>query len=239
MAQTLGEDGFALYRLPQGQQVSPEEFTEFGEAYEAFSATSKFSDDIRAAIERAQSPFLYVEGTTDERYIRRAAQLLDEQQLLYGVEIKDGKGIPGLKGTWDAVSKVSDDYVPRKTVLLFDCDYDGPNVAKGNRHRLTIPRYEEHPIKKGIENLFDRQTLADAVAHKPEFIDITEAHHEKVRGEAKEVPERWEVNEDEKTNLCNWLCESGTAEDFQHFHVIFELLEKALGHSENEPCNSA
>ena len=29
-------------------------------------------------------------------------------------------------------------------------------------------------------------------------------------------------------NLCNWFCENGTAEDFKHFRVIFDLLEDIL-----------
>ena len=79
MAQTFGEDGFALYRMPQGQQISPEEFTEFGDAYQAFAATSKFSDDVRAAVKAAQSPILYPEGKTDVQYLMRAAELLSQQ----------------------------------------------------------------------------------------------------------------------------------------------------------------
>ena len=62
MRAIFGEDGFALYRLPQGQQLSPEEFSEFGEAYRAFTTTTRFSDDIRTAIEGAQRPILFVEG---------------------------------------------------------------------------------------------------------------------------------------------------------------------------------
>ena len=62
MTQTFGEDGFALYRMPQGQQISPEEFTEFGDAYRAFTATSKFSDDIRLAVRHAQSLFCIWRG---------------------------------------------------------------------------------------------------------------------------------------------------------------------------------
>ena len=46
MDNVFGEDGFALYRLPQGQQISPEEFSEFGNAYQAFIETSKFSNDM-------------------------------------------------------------------------------------------------------------------------------------------------------------------------------------------------
>ena len=74
---------------------------------------------------------------------------------------------------------------------------------------------------------------------QPEFIDIAEAHQEKVRGKIQAIPEKWVVNEDEKTNLCDWLCENGNAEDFQHFQAIFDLLEKALGSPKNEVRNSA
>ena len=239
LAQTYGEDGFALYRMPQGQRINPEEFTEFGEAYQAFTATSKFSDDIRTAVQNAQNPFLYVEGTTDEKYLLRASQLLYREELLARVEIKDGKGIPGLKNVWNAVSRLSDDLVPRKAILLFDCEYEGPSVTQGNKHRLKIPRQNDNPIEKGIENLFSRETLTMALSYKPEFIDIADSHQEKTRGVVKTVPEKWKVNEDEKTNLCNWLCENGTAEDFEHFQAVFDLLESVLGDPENEECNSA
>ena len=39
--------------------------------------------------------------------------------------------------------------------------------------------------------------------------------------------------EDEKTNLCDWICENGTADDLQHFQAVFELLEEALGGGSN------
>ena len=31
-----------------------------------------------------------------------------------------------------------------------------------------------------------------------------------------------------KLNLCNWLCENGSQEDFQGFDVVFELLGELL-----------
>ena len=64
MNKIFGEDGFAVYRMPHGQQISPEEFTEFGDAYRAFATSSKFSDDIRLAVLDALDPFLYVEGVS-------------------------------------------------------------------------------------------------------------------------------------------------------------------------------
>ena len=36
------------------------------------------------------------------------------------------------------------------------------------------------------------------------------------------------VTDSEKANLCDWLCENGTPEDFQHFNLIFDLVEEAL-----------
>ena len=239
MAQTFGEDGFALYRLPQGQQISPEEFTEFGDAYQAFTATSKFSDDIRSAVRDAQLPILYMEGKTDIQYLRRAAELLSKEPIVDGIEIQDGGGTGGLTNIWKALLKLSDSLVPRKVVLLFDCDYSGDSNEKGNRFKRKNPRQNGHPIEKGIENLFNRATLEKALSHKPEFIDKTPEHSKTLRGTSQTIPEEWAVNDDEKTDLCNWLCENCTAEDFQHFQVIFDLLEEALDSPQNKSCNSA
>jgi len=37
------------------------------------------------------------------------------------------------------------------------------------------------------------------------------------------------INKDEKGNLCNWLCENGTAEDFAHFKAVFQVIEEIVG----------
>ena len=238
MTRTFGEDGFTLIRLPQGQQISPEEFTEFGDAYQAFTVTSKFSDDIRAAVRDAQLPILYMEGKTDVQYLIRAADLLGQRPTLNAIEVDEREGEGNLKKIWEAVKNLPVSIVPRKVVLLHDCDYGGPDQTKENRFRRTIPHQSAHPIERGIENLFSKATLEKALGYKPEFIDISEAHNEKVRGNVQAIPEKWVVNEDEKTNLSDWLCENGTTEDFQHFQSIFDLLEEALGSPKNEPCSS-
>ncbi len=99
---------------------------------------------------------------------------------------------------------------------------------KGKAFRRNIPRQEGHPLEKGIENLFEKATIEKARKHKLAFIVITTEHKKFKPDEEETVPEKWEVNDDEKTNLCNWLCENGTGEDFKHFHMIFDLLEKIL-----------
>ena len=239
MAQAFGEDGYALYRMPQGEQISPEEFTEFGDAYRAFAMTSKFSDDIRTAVRDAQSPILYMEGTTDIQYLKRAAAVLGQQSVIEGVQLEEKGGGGGLKNVWEAIKNLPNPLVPRKVILLHDCDYTGPKQTKENRVRRTIPLQREHPLKKGIENLFSRETLERARCYKPEFIDVTPEHPTTIRGQHLTSPETWTVNEDEKKTLCDWLWEYGTTEDFEHFQVVFDLLKDVLGGHDNEECNSA
>ena len=100
-----------------------------------------------------------------------------------------------------------------------------------------MPKCADHPIAKGIEHLFDRDTLDKARGHKDAFIDIEGAHEKTLRGKTQTVPEKWTVNRDEKTNLCNWLCENGTVEDFRHFEPIFTMLEEILAASEATPIH--
>ncbi len=227
MRNTFGEDGFALYRLPQGHQISPEEFSEFGNAYETFTETKRFADDIREAMENAQKPILYVEGATDRDYIQKAAELLNQQELLDKFEVKDGGGKNNLDKVW-SISKFPDS-LSQKIVLLYDCDYRVTSESEGVMFKKIIPLQDEHPVKMGIENLFRRTTLEKARTYKSAFINIVDGHKKKKRGEEINVPEKWTVDKDEKRNLCDWLCENGTAEDFQYFQAIFDLLEEVLG----------
>ena len=117
---------------------------------------------------------------------------------------------------------------PEKVVLLYDCDYEGPPETLGNRFKCKIPKQSDHPIERGIENLFTEATLKRVMNDKPQYVDITPAYIKTERGEQKPVPEKWTINDNEKTNLCNWFCESGTQKDFQHFQVIFDLIEEVL-----------
>lgn len=227
MQRAFGEDGFALYRLPEGQRISPEEFSEFGDAYQAFTETVKFSNDMRAAIKEAQKPSVFVEGSIDQRYIHRASQLLGKEAILQRVEIRDGGGKGNLDNIWK-LRNLPDSIVHEGVLLLYDCDTGKSPEENGSFVRRAIPRQHGHPIKKGIENLLSKETLEKAQQHKPAFIDVDPGRTKRVRGEPQIVPDEWSINEDEKKNLCDWLCANGTQEDFQQFRVIFELLENML-----------
>jgi hypothetical protein len=70
--------------------------------------------------------------------------------------------------------------------------------------------------------------LARARAANPSFFDVTPEITKTVRGIPEIVPEQWMVNRDEKPNLCEWLCEHGTAYDFRGFCQLLEFIREVL-----------
>ena len=228
MQKEFGEDGFALYRLPQGQQINPEEFSEFGAAYQSFAATRTFASDIQKAIEENQNPVLLPEGETDKGYLERASQVLERQEVLQSFQVKDGGGAGTLTNIYRDFHAPLTDLLQSQVVLLFDCDKKKPNVQKGQVYQRTIPFHGGNPVKEGIENLFSRETLQRAKEHNPAHIDIESEHESQVNGQQQTVPEKWTVNTNKKSELCKWLCEHGTKGDFQAFNEVFDLLNEIL-----------
>ena len=230
MNKLFGEDGFAIYRMPEGQQISPEEFSEFGNAYQAFTETVRHSRDIQTAIEQAQKPIAFVEGITDIKYIQRAAELLGKEAILQRIEIRDGDGDGNLKNIWNRFGTPLTEVMPQRILLLFDCDSPRENSSRGHLYQRTIPLQLDNPIQKGVENLFHRRTLERAIQHKRSFINIDSKGGKTniVDGTEVEEIESWHINPKEKPNICNWLCENGTADEFQGFEVVFELLEELI-----------
>lgn len=225
MQRIFGDDGFVLYRLPQGWQINPEEFGEFRKAYEIFVATSRFSHDIRKEIEGAKKPIIFLEGVTDQKYLQRASELIGKESLLEKFKIQDGGGAGQLSKIFKDSTLPLTEVLSQKVLILFDCDTNKLSKDKNNLFQRTIPLQNENPIKKGIENLFNWQTLEKVKQNNPAFIDIDPGRTKTINGKPQPVPEEWTVNENEKTNLCNWLCENGTAEDFQGFQVVFKILQ--------------
>lgn len=228
MQRVFGEDGFALYRLPQGHQISAEEFSEFGNAYQLFTETVKFSDDMRTAIQEAQKPVLLTEGDTDVKYIEKAAELLGRETLVGGFEVRDCGGSGNLVNIWKGFKPPMSDLMSQKVVLLFDDDEKRSNDERGNLFQRTVPFQPDNPIKTGIENLFNKATLEKACLYESAFIDVEHEHESIKRGVKVIIPETWTINHSEKMNLCKWLCDNGTDEDFKSFQVIFDLMDEVI-----------
>ena len=230
----FGDDGFGLYNLPEGLPMSAEEFSEFGDAYRALANTRRHTEEIRSAVNAAHKPVIFVDGGTDVDYHRKAAESLGFNSLLTGVEFRDGGGM--LNNIWKGLTK---DHVEHaKVIVLHDPEDNVSSDERANVYRRQVDKIRDHPLQKGMENLFSRLTLEKAIKYKPAFIDITDAHQRRERGAVVEVSETWVVNSDEKRNLCDWLCENGAREDFRHFkpvlETIREIVEETTGRKKDE-----
>jgi predicted ATP-binding protein involved in virulence len=227
----LTEYGFSIFEMPNGDEVSAERFSEFGEAYSYFRKSISHEEDIRKAIVDSQKPVLFVEGSYDIRYLRKAAEVLEKQDLLSKFSLENGDGFGNLDKIWKIFKEaphLAKVVVPQKIILLYDCDTGKKHDVRDNVFKKVIVTQNDTPIKIGIENLFPSETIEKAEAYNSAFIDFTLETRKKVRGQEVVEPAKKEVNKDEKGKLCNWLCEVGTKEDFVNFEGIFMYLEEVI-----------
>lgn len=169
---------------------------------------------------------LYTEGATDIKYLEKAAELLDKKNILNKITLEDADGCSNLDKQWRFLIKHINLVDTTKIILLYDCDTKKGNDQESNLYTRVIPFIETNPIYKGIENLFPESTINKAKEYKLAFIDTIKKSGTR-RGEEFSSTD-YEVNKDEKTNLCDWLCENGTKEDFQYFKKVFDLIEEII-----------
>ena len=237
MQEEFGDDGFAVCRLPAGDYISPEQFSEFDSAYAAIAESDRFARELQTAVESSTKPILVVEGASDIEYLREAATLLSRTDTLARIDLHDGNGASNLVKYWKGCNERMAEALGRRVLLLFDCDVKleaNSIMEKGNLMRRAMPQCLDHPVGKGIENRFARATLERARAENAAWIDSVEEHDATIGGVGTRVPECWTVSENCKMALCEWLREHGTADDFSHFGEIFDLIDKALDDSSDD-----
>ena len=229
MRSAFDENGFQLRNMPNGEVITTERFSEFEKAYETFKKTEKFENEINNEIEASKKPILFVEGETDIKYIKKSAKLLNKEEVLDKINIHQVGGDKQLTNVYKlySITKMSD-FLPSRVLLLYDCDVSIEELSETRFWKRKIPLIDAHQIKKGIENLFPADTINQAKEHKTAFIDRIEKHSKEIRGARVTEPERFEINKDEKNNLCDWLCENGNQDDFQHFNKIFDIIAETL-----------
>ena len=226
----FGADGFDLFQMPDGRQIEPEQFQEFVKEYHLLAETELHTKELRKKVEESQQPILFVEGTTDISYLEKAASLLKEKApILKAFQLEEGEGCenrmkPVEKALKRAEKQSNGMFPSQKVVFLYDCDVNtgekSPNEGKVYARYISL--FDKHPIKKGIENLFPKTAIQKAYAANSDFIVITSTKIK--QGEKVTEHQEWDIGDGQKTNLCKWLCEHGTADDFQHFKGIFDML---------------
>lgn len=230
MKNIFGEDGFEVRNMPKGELITIERFSEFENAYKVFKETEKFEDEIKEQIVKSTKTILFVEGDYDTRYLNKAGELLEKTGVLEKIKIHDVIGYGNLDNIWknfNNKTKLSE-IVPQKIILLYDCDTNKQDTDTVKVFKRVIPTVKNNVIEKGIENLFDKTVLEKAIGNKKAYIDITPTITKTERGSDVIVPEKWEINKDEKGNLCDWICQNGTKDDFKNFEIIFKIIEQII-----------
>jgi len=154
--------------------------------------------------------------------------LLGEEKLVEKIELYDGEGFGNLDKIWKHFDSRLSSAIPFKILLIYDCDTSKTDADRNMVMKRIIPNVATNPIAKGIENLFPKSIIDKVRTENPNFIDVTPEIKKLVRGKEAVQHELLEVNKEEKGNLCNWLCEHGTQEDFEGFRAVFRLIEDAL-----------
>jgi hypothetical protein len=229
MRNIFGEDGFQLRNMPNGEIITTERFSEFDKAYNAFKKTEKFECEIRKKIEAANKPILFVEGKTDVKYIKKAANFLNKAGILEKIDLVQVGGEKKLDSIYNLYSQINASKLSiKRFLLLYDCDVRKEELSESKIWKRKLSFIDDNPIKKGIENLFPRDTIEKAMDYKPAFIDRRSEYTTTIRDKRNVEPESLEVNKDEKSNFCDWLCKAGDKNDFQYFNEIFDLITELL-----------
>jgi len=228
MEERIGAHGFKIINMPDGEVVSASDFSEFTAAYETYKKTNLYRQEITNVLNDSLRPIVFVEGDYDIRYIARAAELLGKMHVLDSIQIKDGSGFGNLDKIWRAYEVQLAELLPSKILLLYDCDTNKPTARKGQLIKRVIPLVADSEITSGIENLIPATRIQRLEVTHPRFIDVCQSTVTRTRGIDVTMPTKKSVNRDEKNNLCEWLCENGTAEDFCNFTSVFDIIECEL-----------
>lgn len=235
MREEFGNGEFDIVDLPSGERIDVEQFVEFQVAFDAYRTSDVFQESLNDAITKSQLPVIFVEGDYDIRYIRKAASLMNMEGLLSSVSILDANGCGGLDKIWKSCHDRLSTALPRTIGLVYDCDVERSDSDRAMVKRRVIPSENDHPIGKGIENLFPKETIEKLRTSNPQFFDVTPSFEKQLRGSRVLQPEHIEINVDEKGNLCDWMCEHGELDDFASFNQVLRIIAEVGGVS----CDSS
>jgi hypothetical protein len=122
----LGQGGFVVREMPQGEYISAENYTEFLHSFELHTKTKKFRDTLLSDAIAKAKPILLFEGKTDAELISIAwAKLnpgLEQPFTAIGCGSETGSG--GAKNVNNALRYLTSLF-DKKVIAIFDNDREG------------------------------------------------------------------------------------------------------------------
>lgn len=226
MKKTFGEEGFEVRNMPNGELITTERFSEFENAYNVLKETEKFEDEVKTKVTASNKPIVYVEGPTDVLYIKKAYELYEKTCDDFEIDIIGEKTEFGTKNSnnkalSDAQKLLSTNLnlLKQKVILLNDPEESIKETEYENLLYIRkIPQFSQNPLQKGIENLFEQDFI-----DKVETQFLNDFSYQVKAGNKKSFK-----IDSNKQNICNWICQNGTMNDFKNFEKIIEIIEDII-----------
>lgn len=190
MESKFGEESIQIIQLPDGLPISSERYREFETAYEAFTETQRFHQDIENIIRKHASestlPYIITEGKTDWMHLKAIRDKLrsrsedsdlfeyDYEFFEYDDSVKMGND--ELVSLCQHLAKASA-ALGRAVIFIADADHDQTTnklseegkdyKAHGNNvysFVLPVPRHRKDTPKICIEQMYTDRTMKAPVA---------------------------------------------------------------------------
>lgn len=229
MQKKFKDGGFDLLEMPNGTRISAERFSEFQKAYDVFTKTKTFEKNISDEINSMLKPTIFVEGKTDVKYIKRAIDVFDRNDLNEKIEIKqigfeDKNGAKNSNNqalcNAERFLEANQNFLINKVLILHDPENKVQERWIGEKLKINkMPFFKENYLKKGIENLFNNNLFDNYHENfnQNNYFSIIKNN---------ETVIDYKINN--KQEICNWICENGKKEDFENFKVILEVIDEFL-----------
>lgn len=157
MEKEYGPEGFDIYQMPDGTNISAERFSEFDKAYLYFSETERHQRELVEALKQgdSDSPIIITEGATDWKHLIAAyndLSIREEYKDLFTALSFDFFKYEPLNSSKEAENKIemgnkplvamceSFSKMPQKRKMLFIADCDDKETNK--RMTLTGSNYK-------------------------------------------------------------------------------------------------
>lgn len=170
----LGKDGFQIIEMPTGMEIDPETYSEFVQAFDVFSRTRTFRNELLCRIKAQAKPVLLLEGKSDEEIIKSAwakchpTDALPFEPIGVGNE-KDAGGARNL----NHVLRFGVRSFGKMVLALFDNDEEGAAQFNG----LKSPEYVEHGFdEKRHKSLPVRVLLLPVPPGREKFAPVPLSH---------------------------------------------------------------
>ena len=72
MEDVFSSDKYDIYQMPRGEKISVERFSEFNKAFQFYSQTNKYHEEINKAISKTKKALVITEGSTDWKHLKSA-----------------------------------------------------------------------------------------------------------------------------------------------------------------------